>query len=198
MGRWQVISPVQVKGQVVYVDVLSTVQNTKYSVPTIIIAKRVSGEEDIPVGCVGVVTPDMPDILSHVSVRARNEKVFFATVFDFNVLEEMKQMDGKCVSLHPNAQGDEIDVKSIKLADVQPTGGAGASEVKTLGESGISIKQKQWRKIRIGFVSIQRPSRRRQIKKFGIIARTHAKLDSITSLGRVTVWNIQCDFERSD
>ena len=144
MGRWQVISPVQVKGQVVYVDVLSTVQNTKYSVPTIIIAKRVSGEEDIPVGCVGVVTPDMPDILSHVSVRARNEKVFFATVFDFNVLEEMKQMDGKCVSLHPNAQGDEIDVKSIKLADVQPTGGAGASEVKTLGESGISIKQKQW------------------------------------------------------
>ena len=53
-------------------------------------------------------------------------------------------MDGKCVSLHPNAQGDEIDVKSIKLADVQPTGGAGASEVKTLGESGISIKQKQW------------------------------------------------------
>jgi len=145
MGRWQVISPVQVKGQIAYVDALSAVQNTKYSTPTIIIAKRVSGEEDIPVGCVGVITPDMPDILSHVSVRARNEKVFFATVFDFNVLEEMKQMDGKCVSLHPNAQGDEIDVKSIELADVQPAGGAGAaSQAKTLGESGISIKQKQW------------------------------------------------------
>ena len=144
MGRWQVISPVQVKGQVAYVDALSMVQNIKYSTPTIIIAKRVSGEEDIPVGCVGVITPDMPDILSHVSVRARNEKVFFATVFDFNVLEEMKQMDGKCVSLHPNAQGDEIDVKSIELADVQPAGGTGASQAKTLGESGISIKQKQW------------------------------------------------------
>ena len=142
MGRWQVISPVQVKGQIVYVDQLSKVQNTKYSTPTIVIAKRVSGEEDIPLGCVGVITPDMPDILSHVSVRARNEKVFFATIFDFNVLEEMKQMNGKCVSLHSNAQGDEIDVKSIQLSELQSAAGAAAS--KTLGESGISIKKKIW------------------------------------------------------
>lgn len=33
------------------------------------------GEEEIPDGTVAVLTPDMPDVLSHVSVRARNCKV---------------------------------------------------------------------------------------------------------------------------
>lgn len=33
------------------------------------------GEEEIPEGCVAVLTPDAPDVLSHVSVRARNMKV---------------------------------------------------------------------------------------------------------------------------
>ena len=34
------------------------------------------GEEEIPEGCVAVLTPDAPDVLSHVSVRARNMKVW--------------------------------------------------------------------------------------------------------------------------
>ncbi|KAK9287890.1 hypothetical protein L1049_016333 [Liquidambar formosana] len=42
--------------------------------PTILVAKSVKGEEEIPDGTVAVLTPDMPDVLSHVSVRARNSK----------------------------------------------------------------------------------------------------------------------------
>ena len=72
---WQVISPVEVVGYVVVVDELLTVQNKTYDRPTIIVAKRVRGEEEIPDGAVAVLTPDMPDVLSHVSVRARNGKV---------------------------------------------------------------------------------------------------------------------------
>jgi alpha-glucan, water dikinase len=60
---------------VVVVDELLAVQNKSYDKPTILIAKRVKGEEEIPDGVVGVITPDMPDVLSHVSVRARNCKV---------------------------------------------------------------------------------------------------------------------------
>ena len=40
-----------------------------------LLAKRVSGEEEVPEGVVAVLTPDAPDVLSHVSVRARNMKV---------------------------------------------------------------------------------------------------------------------------
>ncbi|KAK1301509.1 hypothetical protein QJS10_CPB12g00091 [Acorus calamus] len=75
LGSWQVISPVEVAGYVVTVDELVSVQNKSYEQPTILVARKVSGEEEIPGGTVAVLTPDMPDVLSHVSVRARNCKV---------------------------------------------------------------------------------------------------------------------------
>jgi alpha-glucan,water dikinase len=62
---------------VVVVDELLAVQNKSYDKPTILVAKSVKGEEEIPDGVLGVITPDMPDVLSHVSVRARNSKVYF-------------------------------------------------------------------------------------------------------------------------
>jgi len=62
------------------------------------VAKSVKGEEEIPDGVVGVITPDMPDVLSHVSVRARNCKVLFATCFDPNTLSELQGHEGKVFS----------------------------------------------------------------------------------------------------
>lgn len=56
-------------------DKLLSVQNKSYERKTILVAKSVKGEEEIPDGTVAVLTPDMPDVLSHVSVRARNSKV---------------------------------------------------------------------------------------------------------------------------
>lgn len=82
---WQVISPVEVVGYVVVVDQLLSVQNKSYSRPTILVAKSVKGEEEIPDGAVAVLTPDMPDVLSHVSVRARNSKVVFLLPFSCSV-----------------------------------------------------------------------------------------------------------------
>lgn len=72
---WQVISPVDVKGFIEVVDELEHVQDKVYDRPTILVSGRVKGEEEIPDGAVAVLTPDMPDVLSHVSVRARNGKV---------------------------------------------------------------------------------------------------------------------------
>jgi hypothetical protein len=60
---------------VVEVPALSDVQDVVYAEPTILLAKQVSGEEEIPENVVAVITPDAPDILSHSSVRARNMKV---------------------------------------------------------------------------------------------------------------------------
>ncbi len=40
-----------------------------------LVVENVTGEEEIPEGVVGLLTPDAPDVLSHVSVRARNMKV---------------------------------------------------------------------------------------------------------------------------
>jgi alpha-glucan,water dikinase len=72
---WQVISPVDVRGFVEVVEELEHVQDKVYERPTILVSGRVKGEEEIPDGAIAVLTPDMPDVLSHVSVRARNSKV---------------------------------------------------------------------------------------------------------------------------
>ncbi|KAL0732618.1 hypothetical protein Bca4012_008827 [Brassica carinata] len=103
LGSWQVISPVEVVGYVIVVDELLTVQNKTYDRPTIIVAKRVRGEEEIPDGAVAVLTPDMPDVLSHVSVRARNGKICFATCFDSGILSDLQAMDGKLLSVKPTS-----------------------------------------------------------------------------------------------
>ncbi|KQK18353.1 alpha-glucan water dikinase, chloroplastic isoform X1 [Brachypodium distachyon] len=98
LGSWQVISPVEVTGYIVVVDELLSVQNKSYDKPTILVAKSVKGEEELPDGVIGVITPDMPDVLSHVSVRARNCKVLFATCFDPNILSELQGHEGKVLS----------------------------------------------------------------------------------------------------
>ncbi len=43
---------------------------------------------------VAVLTPDAPDVLSHVSVRARNMRVLFATCHDAKPLDEIKVRGG--------------------------------------------------------------------------------------------------------
>ena len=60
-----------------------------------LLAKRVTGEEEVPEGCVAVVTPDAPDVLSHVSVRARNMRVLFATCHEPAPLKEIEALAGK-------------------------------------------------------------------------------------------------------
>lgn len=56
-----------------------------------VIAQRVTGEEEVPGGAVAVLTPDAPDVLSHVSVRARNMRVLFAICHDPEELAKVRR-----------------------------------------------------------------------------------------------------------
>ncbi|KAE9597974.1 hypothetical protein Lal_00029603 [Lupinus albus] len=118
LGSWQVISPVETVGYVEVVDELLAVQNKSYERPTILVVRSVKGEEEIPDGAVAVLTPDMPDVLSHVSVRARNSKVCFATCFDPNILADLQANKGKLLRLKPSS-ADVVysEVKESELID---------------------------------------------------------------------------------
>ncbi|CAL0313184.1 unnamed protein product [Lupinus luteus] len=122
LGSWQVISPVETVGYVEVVDELLAVQNKSYERPTILVVKSVKGEEEIPDGAVAVLTPDMPDVLSHVSVRARNSKVCFATCFDPNILADLQANKGKLLRLKPSS-ADVVysEVKESELIDDKST-----------------------------------------------------------------------------
>ncbi|XP_038973622.1 alpha-glucan water dikinase 2 [Phoenix dactylifera] len=114
LGSWQVISPVEVCGFIDCVNKLIDVQSKVFNRPTIIISNKVTGEEEIPDGVVGVLTSDMPDVLSHVSIRARNNKVCFASCFDQNILQDLQLKKGMKISVRPTPSGLAYsEVKSV-------------------------------------------------------------------------------------
>lgn len=140
LGSWQVISPVEVRGFVITVDELAKVQNEVYGQKTILVANRVKGEEEIPDGVVAVLTPDMPDVLSHVSVRARNSKVCFATCFDPNILDDLRAKEGKALSIRPTSSDlvyNEIKVNEVLDDSENLSHGHGVSQ-------GIALKKKKF------------------------------------------------------
>jgi alpha-glucan,water dikinase len=54
---------------------------------------------------VAVLTPDAPDVLSHVSVRARNMKVLFATCHDDEPLSTIRAAEGQYLHFNTTAAG---------------------------------------------------------------------------------------------
>ncbi|KAA8529608.1 hypothetical protein F0562_034292 [Nyssa sinensis] len=139
LGSWQVISPVEAVGYVVVVDELLAVQNKSYEQPTILVAKAVKGEEEIPDGTVAVLTPDMPDVLSHVSVRARNSKVCFATCFDPNILADLQAKEGKHLHLKPTSA-------DIVYSEVEGslTSGSSTNSIEVGPSPSITLVRKQF------------------------------------------------------
>lgn len=69
-----------------------------YEKRTILICEKISGEEEVPNNVQAIVQidgNDYPDVLAHVSVRARNLKVMFTVCFDENKIRELESMAGK-------------------------------------------------------------------------------------------------------
>jgi alpha-glucan,water dikinase len=69
-----------------------------------LIVDKISGEEEVPSNVQAIVllsphTANHPDVLAHVSVRARNLKVMLACVFDEGQCRELLELVGKHVFL---------------------------------------------------------------------------------------------------
>ncbi|KAH9773137.1 alpha-glucan water dikinase 1 [Citrus sinensis] len=141
LGSWQVISPVEVFGYVAVVDELLAVQDKSYDQPTILLARRVKGEEEIPHGTVAVLTADMPDVLSHVSVRARNCKVCFATCFDPNILADLQSNEGKMLHLKPTSA--DIAYSVVEGSELQDSSSANLKE-EDGPSSSVALVKKQF------------------------------------------------------
>lgn len=108
LGSWQVISQGQGTGQVEVVSHLRSVQGKSFARPTVIIADKVAGEEEIPKEVIAVITPDLTDIVSHIAIRARNASVLFATCYDPDIIARLKSLSEHLLSLSVNTAGDVI------------------------------------------------------------------------------------------
>ncbi|KAL4422809.1 hypothetical protein ABPG75_009006 [Micractinium tetrahymenae] len=117
LGAWQIISPANCYGRLEIVPDLHGIQEKVYSEPTILLAKRVTGEEEVPVGVVGLVSGDTPDVLSHLSVRSRNMRVLFASCHDPAQLDDVAKLAGKSLAFETTAAGSvkwrEVDAAEL-------------------------------------------------------------------------------------
>ena len=108
MGNWQIVSRGSGAGKVEVVDLLRAIQRAKYESPTIIVADKVMGDEDIPDGVTAIIAPNVTDIVSHVAVRARNANLLFASCFDAEILSHLKSLRGHFLQLDVNPAGDVV------------------------------------------------------------------------------------------
>ena len=144
MGAWQIISPgsAPVTGQVVVVPDLRDVQLDVYPPNTVMISNQVGGDEEVPEGVAVLITPNAPDVLSHVSVRARNCSVLFATCYDAGLLEEWRAQEGKFVAVNLSAAGDVSYAAAAAPSAAGAAEKAGANATRTKGA--VAMQKPAW------------------------------------------------------
>jgi alpha-glucan,water dikinase len=108
LGDWQIVSRGQGIGKVEVVDTLRAVQGKEFSDATIVITEKVIGDEELPEKIVGVLAPDVTDLVSHVAVRARNAHILFASCFDSVLLEHLKSLRGQFLRVGVTPAGDVV------------------------------------------------------------------------------------------
>ncbi len=121
LGNWQVISRGRAMGRVQIVEILRSMQAKSFDDPTIIIAEKVIGNEEIPEGVTAVVTPDMTDIASHVAIRARNAQVLFATCYDPETIALLKSLKGRLLHITVDATGEVVFEEGTDEASATPS-----------------------------------------------------------------------------
>jgi alpha-glucan,water dikinase len=127
IGGWQVISPARAAGRARPVDDLRKVQGERFDQPTVLIADRVEGDEEIPDGVTAVITTDTPDLVSHVAVRARNGQVLFATCYDSEPYQALKGLRGTYIALEVGVGGEV----TWHRAEAGTAGGEPVSEARS-------------------------------------------------------------------
>lgn len=98
LGPFSVISPFgqETKGPVVVFNKLRESTGATFKRGTVVIANSCDGDEDVPENTTFVVIGSTVDVLSHVSVRARNEHHGLVACLDEDKLGQLRQLHG-CV-----------------------------------------------------------------------------------------------------
>lgn len=108
LGNWQLVSRGTGTGEVKVLEYLVSVQGRSFTRPVVIIADRITGDEEIPAGVTAIITPATIDILSHLAIRARNAGILFAICYDHELLEQLKSADGSRIRMSIDKDGSII------------------------------------------------------------------------------------------
>lgn len=113
LGPFSVISPFEkeTKGPVVVFNKLRESVGATFKRGTVVIANICDGDEDVPENTSYVVIGSTVDVLSHVSVRARNEHHGLVACLDADKLAELRSLHG-CI-VKAKLTGDDFRVTIV-------------------------------------------------------------------------------------
>jgi len=155
LGDWQVISRGEAAGVVEVVDSLSSVQNRTFDTPTIVVAGKVRGDEEPVEGLKAVITPDLVDLVAHVSIRARNSGLLFATCYDRQKFEHLKSLKGRVLRLNVSPSGDVI-IETVEggIRPVEQDIKSGMRTMQRPSFSGYAVAAQDFGPARVGAKSL--------------------------------------------
>lgn len=109
LGPWEVVSPGggSVVGTVLAMKALPG-ELAPGTAPCVALTETLTGWEDIPAGIVALLLPaaHAVDVLSHVAIRARNQKVLLASCDDEALLDELRGKAGSRLTVAIGPSGD--------------------------------------------------------------------------------------------
>lgn len=105
LGGWQVIGPAHIKAVIEEIDDLHAVQEKVYETPTLLLVAQAGGDEEVPPGAAGLITRIAPDLVSHLSVRARNLGALFAACFEDAEYDRLRALVGSWVEARTTPDG---------------------------------------------------------------------------------------------
>jgi alpha-glucan,water dikinase len=109
LSNWQIISPGHTTiGEVETVPDLKSIQGRSFSRPSVIVADKVNGDEEIPTGVAVLITSASVDVLSHLAVRARNAHILFAICYDPDTTDKLKGLAGRQVKVSIDKTGSIV------------------------------------------------------------------------------------------
>ena len=93
-----------------------------YEERTVLIVDKVNGEEEVPTNVQAIIylnpiSGSHPDVLAHVSVRARTLKVMLSVVFDASKCDQLVKCTGKHILLTAETSNSvKFEIESTETA----------------------------------------------------------------------------------
>jgi len=133
MGVWELASSLHAAtGEVKVMDDLVGIQGKSFDTPQVLLVHKLGGMEDIPPGVVAILSPSGVDVLSHIAIRARNQKVLLASCHDGGIFSAL-------VDANKAHKYVKVAVDSTMQVSLEPAASAGAGVTGTKAPTSVKL-----------------------------------------------------------
>ncbi len=153
LGDWQLISRGEAAGEVSATDSLKSVQGKDFERPVILLADKITGDEEIPGGVSAIITPEAIDSLSHLAIRARNAGILFASCYDSDMINQLKAFSGRILKMRVGGTNNIIFEESREEPSVVKSQRAAVRSLVRHGFTAYAIPMKDFSEQNVGYKS---------------------------------------------